>query len=98
MLILVWKVFRRWVEGARDREFTLPGAGEDSARIAFRVSAVLADDRHGGVARRNRDHRRAHFGQTQFWEWAGIGIASGLFEETLFRGVLLRHLEQLFGT
>src|SRR4029079_16567063 len=29
VLILLWKAFRRWVEGERDREFTLPGAGKE---------------------------------------------------------------------
>jgi membrane protease YdiL (CAAX protease family) len=38
------------------------------------------------------------FGQTQFWAWAALGIASGILEETLFRGILLRQLERLVGT
>src|SRR6185437_15361114 len=28
-LILVWKLSRRWLEGERDCEFTLPGAGQE---------------------------------------------------------------------
>ncbi len=38
------------------------------------------------------------FGETQFWLWAGVGVISGMYEEVLFRGILLRQLERLGGT
>jgi membrane protease YdiL (CAAX protease family) len=99
LLILVWKACRRWLEGGRDREFTFPGAGIELGTGLFAgfalfslmtgLVAVL-----GGITIVGT----RPFGQTQFWEWAALGVASGIFEETLFRGVLLRQLERLVGT
>jgi membrane protease YdiL (CAAX protease family) len=98
-LILVWKLSRRWLEGERDCEFTLPGAGQEVGTgllVGFALFclmtglvALLGGIEVTGVR---------PFAKTQFWEWAAIGIASGIFEETLFRGVLLRQLERLVGT
>jgi len=99
ILILLWKVFRRWVEGERDREFTLPrapqelGAGLLAGFVLFSVMtglvALLGGIEVTGVR---------SFGATQFWVWAALGAASGIVEETMFRGVLLRQLERLIGT
>jgi membrane protease YdiL (CAAX protease family) len=99
VLILVWKAFRRWVEGERDREFTLPGAGKElgagllAGLALFTLMTGLVALLGGIEVVGTRP-----FGQTQFWEWAALGVASGLFEETLFRGILLRQLERLVGT
>ena len=99
LLILVWKALRRWLEGERDREFTLPGAGKELAAgllagfLLFSIVTGLVGLLGGIEVVGTRP-----FGRTQFWEWAALGIASGIFEETLFRGVLLRQLERLVGT
>jgi membrane protease YdiL (CAAX protease family) len=99
VLILVWKAFRRWVEGERDREFTLPGAGKElgagllAGFALFTLMTGLVALLGGIDVVGTRP-----FGQTQFWEWAALGVASGLFEETLFRGILLRQLERVVGT
>lgn len=99
LLILVWKVSRRWLEGERDQEFTLPGAGKElgtgllAGFLLFTIMTGLVA-LLGGIAIVGT----RPFGQTQFWEWAALGIASGIFEETLFRGILLRQLERLVGT
>ena len=99
VLILVWKVFRRWVEGERDREFTLPGAGKELG-IGLLAGFLLFTLMTGIVALLGGITivGTRPFGQTQFWEWAALGVASGIFEETLFRGILLRQLERLAGT
>jgi membrane protease YdiL (CAAX protease family) len=99
VFILTWKAFRRWAEGERDREFTLPGAGKEvgagllAGSVLFTLItglvALLGGIEVTGVR---------SFGGTQFWMWAGVGITSGIVEETLFRGVLLRQLEKLVGT
>jgi membrane protease YdiL (CAAX protease family) len=99
VLILVWKAFRRWVEGERDREFTLPGAGKELGTgllAGFGLFSIMTGlvALLGGI----EIVGTRPFGQTQFWEWGALGIASGIFEETLFRGVLLRQLERLVGT
>ena len=99
VLILVWKAFRRWVEGERDREFTLPGAGKElgagllAGFLLFSLMTGLVALLGGIEIVGTRP-----FGKTQFWEWAALGVASGIFEETLFRGILLRQLERLVGT
>lgn len=99
VMILVWKAFRRWVEGERDREFTLPGAGRElgggllAGFLLFTLMTGLVALLGGIEVVGTRP-----FGKTQFWEWAALGVASGLFEETLFRGILLRQLERLVGT
>lgn len=99
VLILVWKAVRRWLEGERDREFTLPGAGRElgagllAGFLLFTLMtglvALLGGIEIVGVR---------PFARTQFWEWAALGVASGIFEETLFRGIMLRQLERLIGT
>ena len=99
LLILTWKVFRRWIEGERDHEFTLPGAGKElgagllAGFLLFSlITGIVA--LLGGI----EVVGTRPFARTQFWEWAAIGIASGVFEETLFRGIMLRQLERLVGT
>jgi membrane protease YdiL (CAAX protease family) len=99
IFILAWKAVRRWLEGDRDREFSWPGAGKElgagllTGFLLFSIMtglvALLGGIEVVGVR---------PFGKTQFWEWAALGIASGLVEETLFRGVMLRHFEKLIGT
>jgi len=99
LLVLAWKAVRRWVEGERDREFTLPGAGRElgggllAGFLLFSLVTVLVAMLGGiefvGIR---------PFGKTQFWEWAAIAVASGMFEETISRGIMLRQLEQLVGT
>jgi membrane protease YdiL (CAAX protease family) len=99
VFVLMWKAFRRWLEGERDHEFTLPGAGKEAGAgvlagfllfsLVTGLVALLGGIEVTGVR---------SFGDTQFWTWAGLGIASGIVEETLFRGVLLRQLEKLVGT
>jgi membrane protease YdiL (CAAX protease family) len=99
VFILVWKSIRRWLEGERDREFTLPGAGRELG-AGLLAGFVLFSAMTGIVALLGGIEivGTRPFGQTQFWEWAALGVASGLFEETLFRGILLRQLERLVGT
>jgi membrane protease YdiL (CAAX protease family) len=99
VLILVWKAFRRWVEGERDREFTLPGAGRELG-VGLLAGFLLFSVMTGLVALLGGIEivGTRPFGQTQFWAWAALGVASGIFEETLFRGILLRQLERLVGT
>jgi membrane protease YdiL (CAAX protease family) len=99
VLILVWKAMRRWLEGERDREFTLPGAGAElgagllAGFLLFSLMTGLVALLGGIEVVGTRP-----FAKTQFWEWAALGVASGLFEETLVRGILLRQLERLVGT
>lgn len=99
LLILAWKAFRRWVEGERDQEFTAPGAAKELG-AGLLAGFVLFSLMTGFVALLGGIEivGTRPFARTQFWEWAAIAVASGMFEETLFRGILLRQLERLVGT
>ena len=99
VLILLWKAARRWLEGERDREFTWPHAAQELG-AGLLAGFLLFSLMTGLVALLGGIHIVGvrPFGRTQFWEWAALGIASGVFEETLFRGILLRQLERLVGT
>jgi membrane protease YdiL (CAAX protease family) len=99
IFVLLWKAFRRWVEGDRDREFTLPGAGKEAGAgllAGFALFSLMTGlvALAGGIEITGT----RSFGETQFWVWAGLGLTSGIVEETLFRGVILRQLEKLVGT
>jgi membrane protease YdiL (CAAX protease family) len=99
IFIIAWKAFRRWAEGERDREFTLPGAAQEAGAgllAGFALFSLMTGlvALFGGI----EIVGTRSFGETQFWTWAGIGLASGVVEETLFRGVILRQLERLIGT
>jgi len=99
IIVLVWKAWRRWVEGGGDHEFTLPGAARELGAgllVGFVLFSVvtgivwlLGGIEFVGVRK---------FGDSQFWDWAALGVISGVFEETVFRGVVLRQLERLTGT
>jgi membrane protease YdiL (CAAX protease family) len=99
IIVLVWKAWRRWVEGGGDHEFTLSGAaGELGAGlllgfVIFSVATGLVWVLGGISFTGIRD-----FGDTQFWDLAALGVISGVFEETVFRGIVLRQLERLAGT
>jgi len=99
IFVLLWKASRRWLEGERDREFALAGSARELGAGLFAGFALFCLMTGlvallGGIAITGV----RSFGQTQFWIWASLGAASGIVEETLFRGILLRQLERLVGT
>ncbi|MGX7894855.1 CPBP family intramembrane glutamic endopeptidase [Tsuneonella sp. HG222] len=99
LVILVWKGWRRWIEGDRDREFTWPGAGRELGAGLLAGFLIFASATGivwllGGITFQGV----RPIGETQLWQWLGIAIVSGVFEETLFRGVVLRQFERLGGT
>lgn len=99
VIILLWKGWRRWVEGEADGEFTLPGAATELGSglfVGFALFTVMTGIvwMLGGIT----FHGVRAFGDTQFWTWAAIGVISGVYEEVLFRGILLRQFERLGGT
>lgn len=99
IIVSLWKLLRRRLEGDRDREFTFAGAGKEVGAgllggfalfsLATGLVWLLGGIELIGVRR---------IADTQLVGWLAVGIASGMVEETLFRGVLLRHLEKLIGT
>ena len=99
LVVGVWKLWRRWVEGEEDREFTFPGAaGEFGAGllIGFLLFSVMTGVVWllGGIVFQGV----RPLGETQFAAWAAIALVSGFAEETIFRGLMLRQMERLGGT
>jgi membrane protease YdiL (CAAX protease family) len=97
-VILAYKGFKRWLEREPDREYAWPGAAGELAAglsIGFALFTLMAGSvwLMGGLTISG-----VRGGIGDLWLWLGIGIYSGVFEETLFRGVLLRQIEQVTGT
>jgi membrane protease YdiL (CAAX protease family) len=95
--IISYKVFKRWVERAPDRELASTGAAIELALglvfglvlilLAAGFVYILGGLRVSGVR-----------GLGEFWPMLSMAVFSGPFEETLFRGIGLRLLEQRVGT
>jgi membrane protease YdiL (CAAX protease family) len=92
-----YKAFKRWVERTRDQELAFPGAANELALGLVSGFVLIAIATWfvwllGGFE--ILDVR----GRGEFWTMLSVAIFSGPFEETLFRGVGLRLLEQRVGT
>ena len=96
--ILAYKAFKRWVEQAPDRELPLRGAlTELPAGLLF--GFLLFSAMAGAVMLLGGLHvQGVRGGIGQFWSVLGMAIVSGVTEETIFRGILLRQIERLLGT
>ncbi len=96
-VVLGYKAYKRWVERAPDTELPLAGAmPELAAGIAF--GWVLFSVMTGIVALLGGFEVLGLRGAGQIWTMLAIAIVSGTMEETLFRGIVLRHMESLIGT
>lgn len=96
-VILGYKAFKRWVERAPDAELPLAGAlPELAAGIA--IGGALFSLMTGIVWLLGGIEFLGVRGSGQIWTMLAIAIVSGVVEETLFRGIVLRHLEVLIGT
>lgn len=93
-----YKLFQRYVEGRRDVEFATPQAGlELAAGLAGGVivfSLIVAFTcALGGMS---IDGLRG--GTGQLWSMLAMALASGFYEELIFRGIVFRHLETMLGS
>jgi uncharacterized protein len=96
--ILAYKAYKRWIERAPDKELefcgALPelGAGLLTGFVLFSamtgIVALL-----GGI-----EVLGFRGGSGAIWTWLAIAVVSGTLEEVLFRGILQRHLEAVFGS
>lgn len=92
-----WKLYRVKLEGPPDRELAWSGAGGELLRgIAF--GFVLFSAVTGGVALLGGFSIAGVRGIGNLWEMLAVAIFSGFYEEVIFRGVFMRHLESLAGT
>lgn len=92
-----WKLYRTKLEGSPDRELELAGAGKELlAGLLFGFALFSAAT--AGVALVGGFRIDGVRGIGNLWEMLAIGIFSGFYEEIIFRGVIMRHLEPLIGT
>jgi uncharacterized protein len=96
-VVLAFWACKCWIERRANAEFALTGAGPElltGLGIGFGLftAAALAVSLLGGL------EILGLRGMGQFWSMLGMAIVSGVFEETLFRGVLFRHIEAMLGS
>ena len=97
VVIFGYKAYKRWIERAPDTELSFTRAlPELGAGIA--IGALLFSFMTGIVALLGGFEIIGVRGAGQIWSMLAMAIVSGTFEEVLFRGVMLRHLESLTGT
>jgi membrane protease YdiL (CAAX protease family) len=95
--ILAYKVFKRWVERAPDRELSLGGlaidlpAGLLSGFLLFSIMAGIVS-LLGGLSVKGVN------GEGQLWTVLGMAMVSGVTEEIVFRGLIMRQIEGWLGS
>lgn len=97
VLVLTWKALQRWLERRPDREFALSGAGQELG-LGLLIGFLLFSAMTGIVALLGGFEVLGLRGQGALWAMLAMAVTSGFFEEILFRGILLRHLEAMLGT
>jgi len=96
-VIAVWKALRRWLEGEGDAEFAMNGAAMELGG-GLALGSLLFSGMAGVVMLLGGMRIEGVRGAGQIWAMLAMAITSGLFEETLFRGVLFRHIEAMLGS
>lgn len=95
--VLAYKLFQRWIEAREDAEFALTGAGgELGAGLLF--GFVLFSVMIGIVALLGGFGIDGLRGIGRLWSVMAMSIASGLFEELIFRGIVFRQIERMAGS
>jgi membrane protease YdiL (CAAX protease family) len=96
-IVASYKLYKRWIELVDDGELPRSGAVSELAAglliggglfaLITGIVAVLGGFEVNGIR-----------GGGEIWTMLAIAVISGTFEETLFRGIIMRHLESLIGT
>ena len=97
LIIGLWKLLHRWLERSEDHEFTSVGAAQElgtGLASGFALFSVMT----GIVALLGGFEVLGLRGVGALWSMLAVAVFSGMFEETLFRGVLFRHIEAMLGT
>lgn len=96
-IVLVWKALKRWLEKAPDTE--LPLARLPAELPAGLLSGFLLFSAVTGIAALLGGFQVLGLrGAGQVWSMLAMAVVSGIFEETLFRGILFRQIEGLLGS
>jgi membrane protease YdiL (CAAX protease family) len=97
LIVGLWKTYRRWLEGEEDREFTLAGSGRELG-LGLAIGFGLFSTAVGIVALLGGFEVAGIRGLGVIWPMLSLAVVSGVFEETLFRGILFRHVETMLGS
>jgi uncharacterized protein len=97
-VILSYKAIKRWIERAPDRELEWNGALKELG--AGLLTGFLLFSAMTGIVALLGGFEVLGFrgGMGQIWTWLAVAVVSGTLEEVLFRGILQRHLEAVFGS
>ncbi len=95
--VLAYKAYKRWIERAPDTELALAGAPRELA-LGLLAGFLLFSAMTGIVALLGGFEVLGLRGPGQIWSMLAMALVSGTFEEVVFRGVILRHLESLTGS
>lgn len=97
LIIAIYLLCRRWIEWRKNDEMPL----QDCLRelmLGLAIGAALFTLIAGLVAALGGMSIDRFNGLGVLWGMLALAITSGVFEEILFRGILLRHIEALLGT
>jgi membrane protease YdiL (CAAX protease family) len=95
--LLAYFAFRRWVERA-PREPARPARALREWAAGALGGFVLFSLATGAVALLGGFTVLGLRGAGDLWFWLGVALYSGMVEEAVFRGVIQRQLEAMFGT
>lgn len=97
LIVALFIAMRRWLERSENREFAFAASGRELAS-GVAIGFVLFSAATGIVAALGGFEVLGLRGIGQIWPTLTIAVTSGVFEETLFRGVLFRHIETMLGS
>ena len=96
--VAVYGLFQRKVEQRGNVEYALPGAAGEAGLGAGLGFALFSLSVLGVWALGDLSFLGLRHGVGQLWGVLAMAIASGIYEEMIFRGVAFRHLETLLGS
>lgn len=97
LAVFAYKLFQRWLERREDAEFALADAGKELG-LGLAIGFLLFSLMVGIVALLGGFGIDGLRGMGRFWSVLSLSIASGLFEEVMFRGIAFRQIEAMAGS
>ena len=97
LAVFAYKLFQRWLERREDAEFALADAGKELG-LGLAIGFLLFSLMVGIVALLGGFGIDGLRGMGRFWSVLSLSIASGLFEEVMFRGIAFRQIEAVAGS
>ena len=95
--IFAYKAFERWLGRRNAAEFTSAGAGKELG-MGLAIGFLLFSAMVGIVWLMGGFGIDGVRGLGRFWSVMAMAIASGLFEELIFRGIVFRQIEAMAGS